>query len=458
MVDTSTREAGRGNGWGRLVIRRSVWVFWLLFAINTLNYLDRLVAVAVGPTIKTEFRLSDDAIGLLSSAFLLVYTLAALPVAALADRLRARAHTISLGVAVWSVFSGLTAFARGYGGLFATRALVGIGEASYSPSSVALLVNYYPRERRAGIIGRWQTGQVLGALLAFFVAGALFALLPAHIAWRAAFLLTAAPGLALAALAWRMADHPTEQSASASSGDETDAETDSEPVAEPRANHESFRDEARALARQMRLTLRIPMIWTVVALQALMFIVITPSITFLPLYVRAKHGPFHMGATHASIALGLTLVLGGFLGAILGGQLSDWLNRRLPGGRVLAVTIGFALAIPCYCAMLLTSSLPLFLVAVTLTTFTINLPSAALTSIPPDVTLPALRATALAVTMLLSHLLGDIWASWAVGKLSTALNEHLAPALLLVGAPALALGCIISVFGARQYARRHAAH
>lgn len=448
MVDTSSREAARESGWGRLVIRRSIWVFWLLFAINTLNYLDRLIAVAVGPTIKTEFRLTDDAIGLLGSAFLLVYTLAALPVAALADRLRARARTISLGVAVWSVFSGLTAFVRGFGGLFATRALVGIGEASYSPSSVALLVNYYPPGRRAGIIGRWQTGQVLGALLAFLLAGALFALLPAHIAWRAAFLITAAPGLALAALAWRMADHPTPRLEAASS----DAEVDEEP----NATRGSFREEARALGRQARLTLRIPMIWIVVALQALMFIVITPSITFLPLYVRGKHGPFHMDAAHASIALGLTLVLGGFLGAILGGQLSDWLNRRLPGGRVLAVTVGFTLAIPCYCAMLLTSSLPLFLVAVTLTTFTINLPSAALTAIPPDVTVPALRATALAVTMVLSHLLGDIWASWAVGKLSTALNEHLAPALLLVGAPALALGCVISIFGARLYDRRHA--
>ncbi|HEX8728951.1 MAG TPA: MFS transporter [Ktedonobacterales bacterium] len=450
MVDTSSHEAARESGRGRLVIRRSVWVFWLLFAINTLNYLDRLVAVAVGPTIKVEFKLTDDAIGLLGSAFLLVYTLAALPVATLADRLRARARTISLGVAVWSIFSGLTAFVRGYTGLFATRALVGIGEASYSPSSVALLVNYYPPQRRAGIIGRWQVGQVLGALLAFVVAGALFAWLPAHIAWRAAFLFTALPGLALAALAWRMADHPGGATGEAPALEERAAHT--EPP------HASLGAEARGLARQIRLALRIPMIWFVVALQALSFIVITPSITFLPLYVRAKHGPFHMGASHASFALGLTLVLGGFLGAIIGGQLSDWLNHRLPGGRVLAITLGFALAIPCYCAMLLTGSLPLFLIAVTLTTFTLNLPSAALTAIPPDVTIPALRATALAVTMLLSHLLGDIWASWAVGKLSTALGERLAPALLLVGLPALALGCVISVFGARVYARAdHAA-
>lgn len=452
MVDTSPRQVARAGGRGRLVIRRSIWVFWLLFAINTLNYLDRLIAVAVGPTIKAEFKLTDDAIGLLGSAFLLVYTLAALPVAALADRLRARAKTISLGVAVWSIFSGLTAFVRGYGGLFATRALVGVGEASYSPSSVALLVNYYPPQRRAGIIGRWQVGQVLGALLAFIVAGALFAWLPAHLAWRAAFLFTALPGLALAALAWRMADHPDDHPDDPLDEAASD-ERSAEQAAQAAPARASMGKEARGLTRQVRSALRIPMIWFVVAMQALSFIVITPAITFLPLYVRERHGPFHLGAAHASFMLGLPLVIGGFLGAILGGQLSDWLNRRLPGGRVVAITIGFALAIPCYCAMLLTGSLPLFLITVTLTTFTLNLPNAALTTIPPDVTIPALRATALAVTMLLSHLLGDIWASWAVGKLSTALGERLAPAMLLVGLPALALGCVVSVFGARVYAR-----
>lgn len=435
-----------GAGGSRFVIRRSLWVFWLLFAINTLNYLDRLIAVAVGPTLKSEFHLTDGDIGMLSSAFLLVYTLAALPAGALADRLGARAKVISCGVAVWSVFSGLTALARGYTGLFVTRALVGVGEASYSPAGVALLVNYYPRERRAGILGRWQTGQALGALLAFIVAGLLFSWMPAHVAWRAAFLLTAAPGLALAALAWRVADQPVAASDPPASGSGASLAAESAP------RRLALTMEAQSLLRQARQALGIPMIWMIVVLQALSFIVITPSLTFLPIYVRAAHGPFHLSAAHASFALGLTLIVGGFLGAILGGALSDWLNRWLRGGRVLAVTVGFAAAIPCYCLMLLTTSLPVFLLASALTTLAINLPSAALTATPQDVAPLRLRATAIAVTMLLSHLLGDIWASWAVGQLATSLHERVTLALLIVGLPALALGCGLSLFGARVYA------
>lgn len=433
-----------------LSIQRARGVFWLLFAINALNYLDRLIAVAVSPTLKAQFHLTDGDIGLLSSAFLLVYTLTALPAGALADRLGARAKVIAVGVAIWSLFSGLTAFVRGFRGLFLTRALVGVGEASYSPAGVALLVNYFPPQRRAGIIGRWQAAQVVGSLLAFIIAGLLYLWLPAHTAWRVAFVLSALPGLALAALAWRVADYPTGHQAS-------------HPVArasisnahvQPRA---SFAAEARTLWRQTMQALSIPMIWIVVALQAVVYIVITPSVTFLPIYIRAQNGPFHLNAAHASFALGLTLIVGGVLGTILGGALSDWLNRRLPGGRVLAMTIGFAVAIPCYIAMLLSHALIVFLVTGTATTLALNLPGAALTATPQDVAPPQLRATAIAVTMLLSHLLGDIWAAWAVGALAIRLHDQLAQALLAVGVPALILGAIVSLLGARVYARRHAA-
>lgn len=451
--EASERQAPEPpSGRERLVIRRSYWVFWLLFAINTLNYLDRLIAVAVGPTLKTEFHLTNGDIGMISSAFLLVYTLAALPAGVLADRLGARAKVISLGVALWSVFSGLTASVRGYAGLFVTRALVGVGEASYSPAGVALLSAYFPKERRAGVIGRWQAGQTLGALLAFVISGLLFSWLPAPAAWRIAFLVTAAPGLVLAALIWRVADHPADRSGArmAALGQRARASGSSLAVS-PLA-------EAQSLARQTLQALRIPMIWIVVVLQALSFIVITPSVTFLPIYVRAAHGPFRLSAAHASFALGVALVAGGFLGAVLGGALSDRLNRRLRGGRVLAVTVGFAGAIPCFLVMLLTSSLPVFLIASALTTLALNLPGAALTATPQDVAPPYLWATALAVTMLLSHLLGDIWAAWAVGALSTALHDRLAPALLLVGLPSLALGCALSLFGSRVYARHKPAY
>jgi len=72
-------------------------VFWLMLAINAVNYLDRLIVVAVGPALKSDFNLRDSQIGILSSAFILVYAVAALPCGLLADRF-SRTRVITFGV------------------------------------------------------------------------------------------------------------------------------------------------------------------------------------------------------------------------------------------------------------------------------------------------------------------------------------------------------------------------
>ncbi len=437
-VDPTSAAPRRGR-----VIARARPVFWMMFAINLINYLDRLIAVAVGPTLKTEFRLTDHDIGVLSSAFLLIYTLSALPLGALADRVRSRARVVAVGVGLWSLFSGLTALATNYATLVLTRALVGVGEASYYPAGTALLSAYFPREARARVMGRWQAGQLVGVLLAFMIAGALFALLPAPFAWRMAFLITAAPGLALAALMWLVADPPAERISLKMEQTAADGATAQTSEARPQ----------RTLAGQVVAALSIPSIWVVIALQAIIFTVSTPAITFLPIYVRSHEGPFRLGAAHASFLTGIIIVVGGVAGALLGGPLADWLDRWYRGGRVLAVGVGFLLALPCYATMLLTTRLPIFALAGILAVLALNLPTGPLTAVPQDVAPPGLRATVVAVTMLLSHLLGDVWSPTAVGSLATSLHERASPALLIVGIPALMLGVFVAIAGSQLYVR-----
>ena len=62
---------------------------------------------AVAPLIQAEFALNDFSIGLLGSAFTLVYALGALPFGLWADR-GVRRTVIGTGVAVWSVATLLT--------------------------------------------------------------------------------------------------------------------------------------------------------------------------------------------------------------------------------------------------------------------------------------------------------------------------------------------------------------
>lgn len=435
-------------------IKRSSWaqnatvIFWLMFAINAVNYLDRLIVVAVGPTLKADFHLRDSQVGVLSSAFILVYTLAALPCGLIADRL-SRTRVITFGVALWSLMSTATAFVRTFPTLFLTRAMVGVGEASYYPAGSALLGAYYPLKKRARIMSGWQSGQLVGMVLAFAISFVLDSILNPSQAWRVAFFVTGIPGLILAAIIWFVKDAPD---VPVESGEDSGAE-EAGHTGDVHGATLSLAGGFGGMMESVATVLRIRTVWIVVALQALMFIVVTPAITFLPIYVHSANGPFHLKSNTTALVAGLIIVVGGVSGMLLGGVLADRLSARFAGGRVLAVSLGFGAAIPFYALTLLTTSLPLFVFFGILAVLALNLPVGPLVAALTDATPPALRATAFAVSLSLAHLLGDVWAPSLVGTISTALHEHANQALLIIGLPCLVVASLAAYFGARLYSR-----
>src|SRR5258708_37446450 len=102
----------------------------VMVAINFLNYLDRYVGAAIATPIKDEFHLSDAQVGLLATAFLLVYAIAALPFGFWGDR-GVRKTVIGVGVTIWSLATLFSGLAANYVHLFLSRAAAGIGEARY---------------------------------------------------------------------------------------------------------------------------------------------------------------------------------------------------------------------------------------------------------------------------------------------------------------------------------------
>ncbi|HKB32671.1 MAG TPA: MFS transporter, partial [Candidatus Dormibacteraeota bacterium] len=109
------------------------YVLAVMVGINFLNYMDRYVGAAASPLIQKEFHLSDSQVGLLGSAFLLVYAVAAVPFGFWADR-GVRKTVVAVGVAIWSLATLFTGFARSFPQLFVSRAVLGIGEAGYYPA------------------------------------------------------------------------------------------------------------------------------------------------------------------------------------------------------------------------------------------------------------------------------------------------------------------------------------
>ena len=167
----------------------------LLMLIYVLNFLDRTIIYILFPLIKKEMAFSDTQLALLgTTSFVIFYTVLGIPFGRLADR-GSRTKIIAIGVIVWSLFSGLTAFANDFWTLFACRVMVGVGEATLGPAAISLLSDYFPPLRRATITSIYSMGIAIGAGLAALLGGSL-----SQYGWRIAFMLIGFPGLAFGAL------------------------------------------------------------------------------------------------------------------------------------------------------------------------------------------------------------------------------------------------------------------
>src|SRR5262245_39139565 len=174
---------------------RLTFTLLVLLGINTMNFYDRQLLGALAEPIKREWQLSDAQVGLLGTAFTLLYAAVGLPLGRWADVGR-RTTILLLGVTLWSVMTALSGIAWGFWSLFVFRLAVGIGEASCAPAANSLVGDLVPRERRARALSLFMFGLPLGLGLGFVVGGAM----AQEWGWRPALLVAGVPGLALALL------------------------------------------------------------------------------------------------------------------------------------------------------------------------------------------------------------------------------------------------------------------
>ncbi len=124
------------------------YVFWVMFLISFLNYMDRYILNGAANVVAHELGFGIDGIGYIASAFLVVYTLATVPLGIWADRAK-RKDVVAISVAIWSVATAFTALANSFITLFISRMVLGIGEAGYFPAGTALMSDYFSRVFRA---------------------------------------------------------------------------------------------------------------------------------------------------------------------------------------------------------------------------------------------------------------------------------------------------------------------
>jgi MFS family permease len=141
----------------------------ILALINFLNYVDRMVISGLVPFLQDRrdgLGLTSSEVGLLQGAFMVVHSLASIPLGLLADRFLRR-RLIAIGVGLWSLATAAAGFAANFLQIFVARAAVGIGEATYAPAASALISDRFKPEQRARALGAFQLGMVLGGAVGF---------------------------------------------------------------------------------------------------------------------------------------------------------------------------------------------------------------------------------------------------------------------------------------------------
>lgn len=298
----------------------------VLTAVYVLNFLDRTLIYILFTPIKKEMAFSDLQLALLgTTSFVIFYTLLGIPFGRLADRY-SRKNIIGAGLAVWSLFSGLTGFADSFWGIFFCRVMVGVGEATLGPAALSLLSDYFPPRMRATVQSIYSSGIALGGGLAFFLGGWIGQV---H-GWRWAFYLLGFPGLALAVLVFLLRERPR-------GGTETTAPAP--------ANWRTL-FESRAF-------------WFLCLGYALVGLASNNLGIWVPTFFVRVH---EFSISTIGMAAGILSIAVGIPAMVSGGWLADRFGRMLKGGR-MAFTSTIALAsVPLWLVLLFTNNIPLLVV------------------------------------------------------------------------------------------------
>ncbi len=179
----------------------------LLFAVITINYVDRQVIGVLKPIIEEDMGWSEVDYGNIVTAFQASYGLGLLFVGRWLDKVGTR-RGMAIAIALWSIAACFHAGARTVLHFILARVALGIAESAAYPGAVKSVAEWFPRRERALGVGFLNAGANVGVLMTPVVG----IMVAGIYGWRAAFLVTGALGFIVLA-AWLLMfrqpqDHP----------------------------------------------------------------------------------------------------------------------------------------------------------------------------------------------------------------------------------------------------------
>jgi MFS family permease len=397
----------------------------VLTGLNFLNYIDRFIPAAILPTILASFGLSDAKGGLLQTLFILTMAFVS-PVAGwLGDR-QPRFRLAAVGVFVWSASTFASGLAPTYAALVVARALIGVGEASYTVVTPSLLSDFYPTGKRANVLATFYAAIPIGSALGY-VMGSQVA---AHFGWRYSFYVAGVPGIVLAALLLFLRDPPR-------------GAQDAKPMPKPKSDGSTSSVVVIANAIKQLFMRRSFAINTLA--QTIYTFSVGGLAVWMPTYFVRERG---LPVATASTAFGAVLALAGLTGTLIGGRLGDRMARKRPDAHFILSGISLLGSLPFTLIAILSPHPAIFWPAMFVTLTLLFLNAGPLNAAMANVLPAELRGRGFAFNTWAIHLFGDALSPPLIGWVS----DHVGLRTPVLGAGLLmGVAGIILLFGRESF-------
>lgn len=344
----------RGRVRGRVVI--------MLCVMYAISYIDRTNISTALPSIKADLSLTDTQLGLVVSAFAIPYAFFQIFGGRLGEKFGARKALFVIAL-LWGVATLATGFSIGFWTLFLARALLGFSESAAFPTATSAMSRWVPSDRNGFVQGVVHSASRLGNAAAPLIVAALIV----WAGWRESFYILGALSVAWG-IVWVLffRNRPDEHKRV------TKAELDEMPERPKGAIAPPV-----PWKRLARTILPVTFVdfgygWT-----------LWVFLTWLPSFLGDSYG-----LKLATFAAFTSLVLlGGVVGDTVGGVVSDAFYRRtrdMRKARRNTLMIGLIGSGVCLVPVFALHSLPLVIVALTLSFFFLELCNAVLWAIPMD--------------------------------------------------------------------------
>jgi predicted MFS family arabinose efflux permease len=313
------RQLARGEtSLGQISAARSIYIVAMFTVIGLVATADQFSFSILLEPIRREFHVSDTAMGfLVGAAASLVYAVAGLPLARMAD-VGNRRNLLAAAAALWSLAMVVCGFAGTFFQLMAARIGVSAAESAITPSFVSMVADIFSPARRGIAIAVVMMGGSAGIVVGSIVASTV----SAHYNWHLAFVVLGLPGIVIAFLFWMTVPEP-KRGAKDGAGN-VSAET------------------ATTLAA-LRYLLSVPTAWRLI-LASMLFVSAQAAMrVWLPTFFVRVHG---LTMSQMGASFGWIIGSSSALSMLISGCLSDWLAKRGERWRVRFITGALLLAVP----------------------------------------------------------------------------------------------------------------